>query len=250
MLGTRAQPEPNFTAELRSKDYEYFLLALASPISERENHALILSLLAELAAIKKRVTEPLMGQIRTVWWREQIAALNPANPLLAALLPLLQQHPSLTAPIHQIIDGFEAQWQDPTATLTLPQMAVASDQIWGSLAMLFGQMTNRNFDHHQCQRVGTAYGICRLLTSHHNSGNPSRDSDTAISSHELAMAASGYALTQLKRGNSSQPMPKTIKAMRTITKRRLQRLRDCNYQVSDRRLTRRDPLLPLRLLFS
>ena len=246
VLGTRAQPEPNFTAELRSKDYEYFLLALASPIAERENHALILSLLAELAAIKKRVTEPLMGQIRTVWWREQIAANNPANPLLAALLPLLQRHPSLTAPIHQIIDGFEAQWQDPTATLTLPQMAVASDQIWGSLAMLFGQMTNRNFDHHQCQRVGTAYGICRLLT------NPSRDSDrdSAASSHELAMAASGYALAQLKLGNSSQPMPKTIKAMQTITKWRLQRLRACNYQATDRRLTRRDPLLPLRLLFS
>jgi phytoene synthase len=49
----------------------------------------MLALQLELANIRHQVTEPLLGQIRLTWWREQLSALQPSpsnfHPILQAL---------------------------------------------------------------------------------------------------------------------------------------------------------------------
>jgi len=72
-------------------DYEYILWC--APRRARPSLRVVFALDARLGGIMPAAREPLLGQIKLAWWREQLLALTgattPAEPLLGALSTLI-----------------------------------------------------------------------------------------------------------------------------------------------------------------
>jgi phytoene synthase len=76
-------------AQVRERDLDRYLAALYAPAAVRPALLALHALDLELAEVVRTTTEPMLGQIRLAWWREQLQALDagarPAQPVLAAL---------------------------------------------------------------------------------------------------------------------------------------------------------------------
>lgn len=74
---------------VRDRDRDRYLATLYAPATVRPALFALHALDIELTAVVDTTTEPMLGQIRLAWWREQLQALDagavPAQPTLAAL---------------------------------------------------------------------------------------------------------------------------------------------------------------------
>jgi phytoene synthase len=74
---------------VRTADRDRYLATLFAPASARAGLFALHALDLELAQVVATTTEPLLGEIRLAWWREQLDRLDsgtvPAQPTLAAL---------------------------------------------------------------------------------------------------------------------------------------------------------------------
>src|SRR5688500_15300158 len=74
---------------VRDRDRDRYLATLYAPAAVRPALFALHALDIELAAVVDPTTEPMLGQIRLAWWREQLQALDSggvaAQPTLAAL---------------------------------------------------------------------------------------------------------------------------------------------------------------------
>lgn len=88
--------------ELKRNRYPYYLYVMIAPLELRAALTTILSLEWELEQIPRKVSEPLLGQIRFAWWQEALEMLEAgdcprAHPVIEAVnenkdsLPLLKQ---------------------------------------------------------------------------------------------------------------------------------------------------------------
>ena len=85
---------------LRAADPDRYLSMLYAPQDRRADLLALYAFNAEVAGIRDRVSEPMPGEIRLQWWRDVIAAPDPAvaaagNPLAEAptLIPALGDDP-------------------------------------------------------------------------------------------------------------------------------------------------------------
>ena len=76
-------------ALVRERDRDRYLATLYAPTAVRPALFALHALDLELAEVARTTTEPMLGQIRLAWWREQLQALDkgarPAQPVLAAV---------------------------------------------------------------------------------------------------------------------------------------------------------------------
>lgn len=76
-------------ALVRERDLDRYLATLYAAPAARPGLFALHALDLELAEVTRSTTEPMLGQIRLAWWREQLQALDggarPAQPVLAAL---------------------------------------------------------------------------------------------------------------------------------------------------------------------
>ena len=76
-------------ALVRERDLDRYLASLYAAPATRAGLFALHALDLELAEVARSTTEPMLGQIRLAWWREQLQALDagarPAQPVLAAL---------------------------------------------------------------------------------------------------------------------------------------------------------------------
>lgn len=76
-------------ALVRERDLDRYLATLYAAPAARPGLFALHALDLELAEVNRSTTEPMLGQIRLAWWREQLQALDtgarPAQPILAAL---------------------------------------------------------------------------------------------------------------------------------------------------------------------
>lgn len=76
-------------ALVRERDLDRYLATLYAPPAARAGLFALHALDLELAEVARSTTEPMLGQIRLAWWREQLQTLDggarPAPPVLAAL---------------------------------------------------------------------------------------------------------------------------------------------------------------------
>ena len=74
---------------VRRRDRDRYLATLYAPAAARPALFALHALDIELLSVVESTTEPMLGQIRLAWWREQLQALDsgtaPAQPTLAAL---------------------------------------------------------------------------------------------------------------------------------------------------------------------
>lgn len=76
-------------ALVRERDLDRYLATLYAPPAARVGILALHALDLELAEVARSTTEPMLGQIRLAWWREQLQGLDagtrPAQPVLTAL---------------------------------------------------------------------------------------------------------------------------------------------------------------------
>ena len=81
--------EPHGAALVRDRDRDRYLATLYAPAAIRPALFALHALDLELAEVVRTTTEPMLGQIRLAWWREQLQSLDagarPPQPTLAAL---------------------------------------------------------------------------------------------------------------------------------------------------------------------
>lgn len=125
----------------------------------------------ELAHIPYQVSEPILGEIRLQWWRDQISGYNAHktridHPLGPALQNLLSAH---RAPYHCFLAMIDARGFDltPQAQMQDQQaLKIYAQKLYGSLFQIAAALTNTSLSSDLialCQKAGEVYGICEIL---------------------------------------------------------------------------------------
>lgn len=118
--------------QVRALDPDRFVCTQFAPAPPR---AAIMALLAfdiELAGVRERVSEPLIGQIRLQWWRDAldsiIAGTPPQQPVAAALARVIDAYRLEREPLERMIDAreFDLGEQPPDDLAALAAYAEAT----------------------------------------------------------------------------------------------------------------------------
>jgi NADH dehydrogenase [ubiquinone] 1 alpha subcomplex assembly factor 6 len=110
-------------ALVRRHDRDRFQTALFAPAARREALFALYAFNYEIARVRETVTEPMLGQIRLQWWRENIAAAfdgAPArdHPVAEALSATIRSLALSREHFDRLIDAREADLSDePPASL-------------------------------------------------------------------------------------------------------------------------------------
>ena len=103
--------DTDYCAErVRASDLDRYLAALYAPPAARAGLLALHALDIEMAAIVRTTTEPMLGEIRLAWWREQLGKLGsqppPAQPVLAAIATHVVARGVPGARLDPVEDGF------------------------------------------------------------------------------------------------------------------------------------------------
>ncbi|CCQ74330.1 squalene/phytoene synthase family protein [Magnetospira sp. QH-2] len=108
--------------QVRSQDPDRFYCALFLPAEPRRAVMALLAFNLEIAGIRERVSEPMLGRIRLQWWREALEALDQGqrrdHELLIELAALREQGIWPLKHLQDLIDARERDMEsDPCADL-------------------------------------------------------------------------------------------------------------------------------------
>jgi len=106
-----ADPTPSLDAQVRAADIDRWLSSRF--VADERLRADLITLHAfeaELMAIPSRVTQPLLAEMRYVWWREQMDGVfagvaRKGHPVLEALTGLVARHGLDRAPFDALIEA-------------------------------------------------------------------------------------------------------------------------------------------------
>ena len=110
-------PWQSLLQELRGQDFDRYATCLFAPPEQRADLAALFLFNATLAQIRDQVTEPLLGNIRLQWWRDELARLNkgnkaPEQPVLEIIGSWRQRGLDLT-PLLTMIDARATDLDNP-----------------------------------------------------------------------------------------------------------------------------------------
>jgi phytoene synthase len=154
---------------VRRHDRDRFQTALFAPAAHREALFALYAFNYEIASVRERVTEPMLGRIRVEWWRERIAEAYAARParrhfLVDALIAAIRSRSLSRAHLERLIDAREADLDDrPPADL-----AALEDYAEGTSApLLYLALEILGVDSAEAtaaaREVGIAYALAGLL---------------------------------------------------------------------------------------
>ncbi len=112
----------SLAVQVREQDNDRYLCSLFAPEAQREGLFALYAFNQEVARIREKLTEPMMGFIRLAWWREAIEELYTGkvrnHEVLQGLYPLIQKGQVSHALFNQLIDGREQDMEEaPSATM-------------------------------------------------------------------------------------------------------------------------------------
>jgi NADH dehydrogenase [ubiquinone] 1 alpha subcomplex assembly factor 6 len=263
-------------ALVRRHDRDRFQTALFAPVARREALFALYAFNYEIARVRESVTEPMLGQMRLQWWRENIAAAFDAaparhhpvvEPLSATIrdLALSREH------FDRLIDAREADLSDePPASLagledygeaTSARLIYLALEALGVREPVAGEAA-----HH----VGIAYalaGLLRAMPFHAQAGRSFIPAELVqrtglaeadyrasratpalrVAGAEIAAAASQHLrlARALRRRIPGRAVPALLPAV--IAGRALAFLQRADYDPFDPSLARPDPLQSWRL---
>ena len=261
---------------LRRHDRDRFQTALFAPAAHREALFALYAFNYEIARVREAVTQPVLGQIRLEWWRENIAAAyqNGAirrHPIVEELTAAIRERELTRAYFERLIEAREAAdfADEPPASLAaLEDYAEATSSTVIALALqVLGvrELAAAEAGRH----VGVAYalsGLLRALPHLMAAGRPivpldiatrcgldPRDCSAARGSRglpaavaEIAAAASGHLrAARGQRRVASAALPALLPAV--IAAHSLRRLKRARYDPYDPALVRPDSLQSWRL---
>src|SRR5215469_7228423 len=156
-------------AIVRRHDRDRFQTALFAPAARREALFALYAFNYEIARVRESVTEPMLGQIRLQWWRENIAAAFDAaparhHPVVEALSATIRDLALTREHFDRLIDAREADLSgEPPASLNaLEDYGEASSTRLVYLAL--GALEVRDpVAGEAAHHIGIAYALAGLL---------------------------------------------------------------------------------------
>jgi phytoene synthase len=126
--------------EVRRFDNDRFVTALFAPAAAREALFALYAFNLEVARIRERVREPLLGEMRLTWWQETIERLYaggtpPTQPVAAALAAAVHQHKLSRLPFERLLEARRADMSD-AAPADLVRLTAYAGATAGSLSIL------------------------------------------------------------------------------------------------------------------
>jgi NADH dehydrogenase [ubiquinone] 1 alpha subcomplex assembly factor 6 len=242
-------------ALVRRHDRDRYQTALFAPAACREALFALYAFNYEIARVRESVTQPMLGQIRLQWWRENIAAAFEGGPIrhhpvAEALTTVIRGLRLSRGHFDRLIDGRETDLADePPATLAaLEDYAEATSARLVYLALeVLGVHDPPASD--AGLHVGIAYSLAGLLRAMPFRSRQIIPTDirTPNGVTELAAAASRHLQAARPRRNRipRSALPALLPAV--IARRSLARLEQARYDPFDQRLAAPDPLQSWRL---
>jgi NADH dehydrogenase [ubiquinone] 1 alpha subcomplex assembly factor 6 len=242
-------------ALVRRHDRDRYQTALFAPAARREALFALYAFNYEIARVRESVTQPMLGQIRLQWWRENIAAAFEGGPIrhhpvAEALTTVIRGLRLSRGHFDRLIDGRETDLADePPATLAaLEDYAEATSARLVYLALeVLGVHDPPASD--AGLHVGIAYSLAGLLRAMPFRSRQIIPTDirTPNGVTELAAAASRHLQAARPRRNRipRSALPALLPAV--IARRSLARLEQARYDPFDQRLAAPDPLQSWRL---
>ena len=249
---------------------------LFAPAARREALFALYAFNYEIARVRERVTEPILGQIRLQWWRENIAAAFAGgavrrNPVVQALTATIRELALSREHFEHIIDAREADLaaEPPASLATLEDYAEASSARLVYLALEALSVAD-TVAGEAGRHIGIAYalaGILRAMRFHARAGRRFIPNEVVLrtglaepdyralrstpalraASTELAAAALRHldSARALRRRIPRNAIPALLPAV--IARQALARLCRAGYDPFDRTLAVSDPLQSWRL---
>ena len=263
-------------ALVQRHDRDRFQTVLFAPAARREALFALYAFNYEIARVRESVRQPLLGQIRLQWWRENIAAAFAGDPIrphvvVEPLTRTIRERALTRAHFDRLIDARESDLgDDPPATLAiLEDYAEATSARLIYLALEILEVRDAAA-HAGARHIGIAYALAGLLRAmpfrvrtgrqpipveiaartgladqdyQVLSGTPSLRAATA----ELAATASRHlaAADALRSYIPPPAIPGLLPAV--ITRRSLARLKRAGYNPFDPSVAGPDPLQSWRL---
>jgi phytoene synthase len=242
-------------ALVRRHDRDRFQTALFAPAARREALFALYAFNYEIARVRESVTQPMLGQIRLQWWRENIAAAfegGPVrhHPVVEALTTVIRDLRLSRDHFDRLIDGRETDLADePPATLAaLEDYAEATSARLVSLALevlgVHDPLASSAGLH-----VGIAYSLTGLLRAMPFRARQTIPADipTPNGVTELAAAASRHLRAARARRNRIPRLALPALLPAVIAQRSLTRLKRAGDNPLDPVLAIPDPLQSWRL---
>src|SRR5580700_955644 len=156
-------------ALVRRHDRDRYQTVLFAPAARREALFALYAFNYEIARVRESVTEPMLGQIRLQWWRENIAAAfegGPVrhHPVVEALTGSIRELPMTRDHFDRLINARETDLDDrpPASLQTLEDYAEATSARLIYLALEVLGVHNSAAGE-AAQDVGIAYALAGLL---------------------------------------------------------------------------------------
>jgi NADH dehydrogenase [ubiquinone] 1 alpha subcomplex assembly factor 6 len=213
-------------ALLRRHDRDRYQTALFAPPARRAGLFAIYAFNYEIARVRDRVSEPILGRIRLEWWRENIADIFAGGPvrrheIVAALAETVRRRPLSRAHFERLIAAREADLEaPPPATLAaLEDYAEASSASLVYLAL--EALGAPGAAVAAAREVGIAYalaGLIRALPLHARAGRRYIPDDIA--------ARAGLAPRDYQRLQSTPALRAAVGDIAAAAQRRLQAARE------------------------
>jgi phytoene synthase len=242
-------------ALVRRHDRDRFQTVLFAPAARREALFALYAFNYEIARVRESVTQPMLGQIRLQWWRENIAAAFEGgairhHPVAEALTAAIQDLRLSRDHFDRLIDGRETDMEDerPATLAALEAYAEATSARLVYLALEVLGVHDAAASHAGLH-VGIAYSLAGLLRT-----IPFRarqiipaDIPTPNGVTELAAAAARHLQAARARRNRipRSALPALLPAV--IAQRSLTRLKRAGDNPFDPALAIPDPLQSWRL---
>jgi phytoene synthase len=160
---------PNYAtceSALREKDRDAWLASLFAPADRRPRLHALHAFAAEIAEIPRKVTQPLLGEMRLRWWEEILTAtgegVGPAHPVADALLDTLDACSLPREEVVRFLDAHVADlYDDPIETggalLDYFDRTAAQPLRWSA------RVLGARGDAPALTEAGAALGLLRLL---------------------------------------------------------------------------------------
>jgi NADH dehydrogenase [ubiquinone] 1 alpha subcomplex assembly factor 6 len=255
-------------------DRDRYQTVLFAPVAHREALFALYAFNYEIARVRERVTEPILGRMRLEWWREVVAAAFDGGPVrhhvvVEPLTAAIREYPLTRAHFDRLIDTRENDLEDvpPVSLEALEDYAEGTSARLVYLALeILGAPdppeTLAGF------HVGIGYALAGLLHAMSYLARTGRrfiptdisartgldDADyralrarpaLRAATAELAATASRHLASARCARIARSALPALLPAM--IAQRSLMRLRRAGYDPFEPSLTTRDPLQSWRL---
>jgi NADH dehydrogenase [ubiquinone] 1 alpha subcomplex assembly factor 6 len=262
---------------VRRYDPDRFQTALFAPAERREALFALYAFNSEIARVRERTREPVLGQIRLHWWRETIAAAfaerpPPRHEVAEPLYAAIRAHGLAEAQFARLIDTRERDFDDAPP----PDLAALEAYAEGSSAPLvhlaLAVLGVRAAAVREAgRRVGIGYalaGLIRAMPFRARAGRPLIPIDIAArtglderdwralrtspalkaATAEIAAAAARHLAAARADRVPRRALPALLPAI--VAERALRRLACARYDPFDPRLSAPDPLQIWRLAWA